>query len=131
MDKKEIKNNKTKIIQEWSDFYRDNVDNVDNGEEYIKTTDENYKRFGEMMYKVIYELGGASNQMWISIYPSGTEDKTWYRLFHKKFIDTDCKINFYGPADSYMEVYMLMDLVQAGVISKLEFAKTLDWRKIK
>jgi len=129
MDKKEIKNNKDKIIKEWSGFYRKESEGY---EDDIKTTDENYKRFGEMMYEVVYQLDGASNIMWTCIYPSGTEDKTWYRLFARVFnIGGDYKLNLYGGADSGQEVDMLLDFYKVGVINKREFSETLDWRETK
>ena len=129
MDKYEIKNNKSKIIKEWSDFFKNESEH---NEEKIPATDENYKRFGEMMYEVVYQLDGASNLMWTCVYPSGTEDRTWYRLFARVFkIGGDYKLNLYGSGDSGQEVDMLLDFYKVGVINKREFAETLDWRETK
>ena len=133
MTKNKVKRIKKELIQEWSDFYRTKDQGAKYGRTYdddLKTTDENYERFGEIMYEVIYQLGNKSTfpDLLDDPFPEGTEDRSWYRVFATIYkIGGDWKINLLEGMDNGIYFSMLLDFYEVGLINRTEVADTLDW----
>lgn len=135
MKKSEVINNKDRITKEWKEFFRESVEHPDYPESDIITTNENYERFGEMMYKYfLYEVGleDSNRDNLYQILPSGTECRTYYRLFCCVYgigNYQNWKVNI-NSCNGFQDVGIIFRWFESGVITPYQLCDMIDWRPI-
>ena len=119
------------LKQEWIKFYREEYYyNGEDGEDGKgkERTDKHFDGFGNMMTELLDRFGFVSNWMWDCVSPSGTEDRTWYRVY-QMIEDKRGKIN---PqiCDGICEFNMVLDLYEIGWVDKLQVRELIEWKEL-
>ena len=116
------------LKQDWIKFYRESYySNSEDGEDGKgkERTDKHFDGFGNMITELLDRFGFVSNWMWDCVQPSGTEDRTWYRVY-QMIEDKNEKINPHIP-DGICEFNMVLDLYEIGWVDKLQVRELIDW----
>lgn len=63
------------LANEWTDFFRQSVEEIEGGLPHLKLTDVTYEEFGRATAAMLEKIAPEDAE------PSGTEDRTLYRVW--------------------------------------------------